>query len=189
MRRVFLLPLVAVLQNVNGQAISDPAWPGGAFPPLPASWRTWKLRDSVSGVFMGNTSGMNSAEETSHEASLGVIGLGWQLGVHSGAAWASPGGLEMRQREAARLLKAAAGKAGKAVRVMVSAELDATCPQWNTTATLLRNRTLSRQVFMTRPNGSLWLDNQWGGLFEQPWYTFVYVCACMHVCIYMCIRR
>jgi hypothetical protein len=107
------------------------------------------------------------------EASLGIIGLGWQLGLRNlsgggAGAWASPGFLEARQRAAARQLKAR----HPGVKVLVSAELDATFPQWNAVSAVLRNRTLARRIFVTRPNGSLWLDNRWGGLFEQPWYNF-----------------
>ena len=75
-------------------AISDPPWPGGGFPPLP--WATWDLQASTAGFFLGNTSGPNSAAETEREASLGIVGLGWQLGLRrpDGSAWAAPGGLE-----------------------------------------------------------------------------------------------
>jgi hypothetical protein len=149
-------------------AISDPAWPGGAFPPLPSSWTTWDLRASTAGFFLGNTSGQNDTAESARETSLGVVGLGWQLGLRDGAAWAVNGGLESRQREAARLLKAS----GSAVKVMVSAELDCTSPQWEASAAAIRNRSLARRVFMHHPNGSLWLDHKWGGLFTQPWYNW-----------------
>jgi hypothetical protein len=74
-----------------------------------------------------------------------MVGLGWQL--------------EARQREAARQLKALRPMA----KVLVSAELDCTFPQWAASASLIRNRSLAARVFMTRPNGSLWLDRKWGG--------------------------
>ena len=149
-------------------AISDPPWPGGGFPPLP--WATWDLQASTAGFFLGNTSGPNSAAETGREASLGIVGLGWQLGLRrpDGSAWAAPGGLERRQREAARQLKLRR----PGVKVMVSAEIDCTFPQWGATAALLRDPGLARQVFVARANGSLWLDRRWGGLFVQPWYNW-----------------
>ena len=134
-----------------------------AFPPLPSSWTTWDLRASTAGFFLGNTSGQNDAAESARETSLGVVGLGWQLGLRDGAAWAVNGGLESRQREAARLLKVS----GSAVKVMVSAELDCTSPQWEASAAAIRNRSLARRVFMHHPNGSLWLDHKWGGLFTH----------------------
>jgi len=151
---------------ITAQPISDPVWPGDAFPPLP--WSIWSLRESTSGFFLGNTSGQNSPAETVRESSLGVVGLGWQLGLRNGTAWVGPGGLEARQHEAAKFLKAHR----PSVKVMVSAELDATCPLWSTTASLLQNLPLAREVFMTHKNGSIWLDNKWGGLFEQPWYNW-----------------
>jgi hypothetical protein len=151
-------------------AIADPQWPGDAFPPLPSGWpaRTWSLRGSTAGFFLGNTSGANTLYESQRESSLAVVGLGWQLGLRHGSDWAADGGLEARQRAAAQLLK----QLQPATKVVVSAELDCTFPQWAASRDLLLNRTLARQVFMTRPNGSLWLDHKWGGLFEQPWYNF-----------------
>ena len=110
--------LLASLHEVNANVppdISDPSWPGGAFPPLP--WTSWSLQESLAGFFLGNTSGPNGDEETAREASLGVVGIGWQLGVReSSESWAAPGGLEKRQREAARRLKASR----PGVRVMVA---------------------------------------------------------------------
>ena len=127
----------------------------------------------MAGFFLGNTSGGNSAAETEREASLGVVGLGWQLGVHDsveggGGHWAAPGGLEQRQREAARAIKSLR----PSVRVLVSAEIDATCALWAASDAAMANASLARRVFMTRPNGSLWLDRRYAGLFDQPWYNW-----------------
>eukprot|EP01050_Picozoa_sp_SAG11_P031863 SAG11_NODE_10085_length_857_cov_0.848285_2_plen_138_part_01 len=91
--RVLLLLCRCAALEVD-PAVSDPPWPGGGFPTLP--WATWDLQASTAGFFLGNTSGPNSAAETGREASLGIVGLGWQLGLRraDGSAWAAPGGLE-----------------------------------------------------------------------------------------------
>eukprot|EP01043_Picozoa_sp_COSAG02_P006073 COSAG02_NODE_169_length_31557_cov_25.092473_21_plen_198_part_00 len=147
---MLLLSLVLRLQTLSSlsidPAIADPPWPGGAFPPLP--WSTWSLRSSTAGFFLGNTSGPNGPGESLREASLGVVGLGWQLGLRNGSNWAVAGGLEARQRAAAKSLKLLAPD----TKVFVSAELDCTFSQWSATRALLRNHTLASQVFMTRPN-------------------------------------
>ena len=147
---LLLLPLMLRLQVLSSlpvdPAIADPPWPGGAFPPLP--WRTWSLKRSTAGFFLGNTSGPNGSGESLREASLGVVGLGWQLGLRNGSDWADAGGLEARQQAAGKLLKELAPD----TKVFVSAELDCTFSQWSATRTLLRNHTLASQVFMTRPN-------------------------------------
>ena len=72
----------------------DPPWPaGGALPALP--------RGRLGAFFMGGTAGQNDAAETARLSSLGIVGLGWQLGLRraDGSAWAVawwPGGAPAR---------------------------------------------------------------------------------------------
>ena len=149
-----------------GRPVLDPAWPGGGFPALP--WASWSLRDSTTAVFLGNTSGSNDGAETAREATLGVVGLGWQYGLWNGRHQVFPGGLEVRQRAAAEALKALR----PGVKVVVSGDIDVTFDAWRVSAELMSNGTLRREVFMTWPNGSVWTDNKWAGLWKQPWYNF-----------------
>ena len=76
--------------------------------------------------------------------------------------------LEARLSEEARRLKARAPQ----LKVLVSAEIDATCPLWSSSAAAMKDADLSRRVFMHRPDGSVWLGKPWMGTFMSPWYNW-----------------
>ena len=93
-----------------GAATADPGWPvgwgfeaHGGFPPLPPAWQTYSLQKSTVGFFLGNATGMDSAEEVRAEVRLGIVGVGWQINnipsYHSN--------LEVFELEEARRLKTA----------------------------------------------------------------------------------
>ena len=166
---ILLLSAVAAAATaVAGVPAMDPAWPGGGFPPLP--WGpNWRLEDAVTALFLGNTSGSNSAEEIAREAAgLGVVGLGWQLGLFDGSNLAPLGGLESKQAAAAAALK----QQRPGVKVLVSGDIDVTFGAWDASMKAMRNDTLAYRLFMHRPNGSMWHDKPWGEYFEEPWYNF-----------------
>lgn len=81
--------MVAAAAVVTAHASKDrPGWnvgwafvSHGGFPALPAGWpqRSYRLNSSLVGYFLGNASGMNSAEEVRAEDRLGVVGIGWQI--------------------------------------------------------------------------------------------------------------
>ena len=118
------------LLSLAGVTLADPGWPvgwgfqkRGGFPPLPPSWQTWSLQRSTIGLFLGNASGMDSADELRAEARFGVVGVGWQINNipshHSN--------LEVFElEEAARLKKLKPG-----VKVMLARESEATTTFYN----------------------------------------------------------
>ncbi len=115
---------------VAADPTAAPGWPvgwgfaaHGGFPPLPAAFQGFSLERSTMGLFLGNASGMNSAEELSAEARFGFVGVGWQINNIP----SNHSNLEQYELETARQLKALR----PGVRVMLARESEATTTLYN----------------------------------------------------------
>ena len=77
---------ILLLLSAAPASAAEPGWKvgwgfesHGGFPSLPAHWRSYAMRDSVAGYFLGNASGLDSPDELAAEDRFRVVGIGWQL--------------------------------------------------------------------------------------------------------------
>lgn len=125
MYSMLFLPTTVVMAETPA-----PGWPvgwgfesHGGFPALPERWQSYSLKHSTVGLFLGNASGMESAEELAAEVRFGIVGLGWQLN----SIPSKHSNLEVYELEEAKRLKALR----PGVRVMLTRESEATTTLYN----------------------------------------------------------
>jgi hypothetical protein len=122
---------------------------GLGYPPLAVpGYPTWSMQASTAAYFVGNDTGLNSAQEIAAQAKFGVVGLGWQLAMRS-TNWSH---LEQSELETAAAIKAIR----PSTKVLVSRNVQVGGIQWDS----------MRQYFLNFDKArasQLWCIGQAGG--------------------------
>lgn len=131
------------------------------------------MRQATFVPFLANATGPMNAELLANVSSLGIVGLGWQMGdrlITDPASYINPslfGHLESKQAATAASLK----KVSPGIKVLVSADMACTSQFWRVSQEAMANDTLAAALFLHWPNGSIFLDS-WGDNNPAPWYNW-----------------